>query len=69
MKGYTVKYELKGYGYITVIADDEDDAMDEINRIFEIEKPKHEENDWIDDDVLWDIEWSTTDVINAVEEI
>jgi hypothetical protein len=67
MKEYSVKYKLKGYGYITVTADDEDDAMDEINLIFEGEKPKHEDNDWINDDVLWDIEWDTVETINARE--
>jgi hypothetical protein len=69
MKEYTVKYELKGYGYITVTADDEDDAMDEINRVFCGENPKYEDNDWIDEDALWDIEWSTTDVINVINAI
>ena len=67
MKEYRVKYKLKGYGYITVTANDEDDAMEEIDRVFCGDKPKHEENDWIDDDTLWDIEWTTTDVIDAVE--
>lgn len=67
MKKYNVKYELKGYGYITVTAEDENDAMNEIDRIFCHDEPRHEENDWIDDDTLWDIEWTTTDVIDANE--
>ena len=27
MKAYTVKYELKGYGYITVVAEDENEDL------------------------------------------
>ena len=67
MKAYTVKYELKGYGYITVAAEDENDAKNEIDRIFCNDEPRHDENNWIDDNVLWDIEWTTTDVIDANE--
>jgi hypothetical protein len=67
MKEYSVKYKLKGYGYITVIANNEDDAMEEIDRVFCGDKPRHEKNDWIDDDVLWDIEWTTSETIDAVE--
>lgn len=67
MKEYSVKYELKGYGYITITAENENDAMDEIDRIVCGENPKHEDNVWIDDDVLWDIEWDTTEVVNVVE--
>ena len=67
MKEYTVKYELKGYGYITVTAEDEDDAKNEIDRFFCNDEPRHKENDWIDDDTLWDIEWTTTDVIDAIK--
>lgn len=67
MKEYSVKYKLKEYGYIRVTAENEDDAMDEIDRVFYGDEPRHEENDWIDNDTLWDIEWTTTDVISANE--
>lgn len=67
MKEYSVKYKLKGYGYIKVTANNEDDAMEEIDRVFCGDKPRHEENDWIDDDVLWDIEWNTSETIDAIE--
>lgn len=67
MKEYSVKYKLKGYGYITVTANNEDDAMNEIDRIFCGDEPRHDENSWIDDDTLWDIEWTTVETINANE--
>lgn len=65
MKEYRVIYELKGYGYITVMAENEDDALEEVNCALCGNTPRHEENDWLDQDVLWDIEWGTTDAINA----
>lgn len=65
MKEYSVKYKIKGYGRIRVTAENEDDAMNEINRVFCRSEPNHEENDWIDEDALWDIEWTTTDAIEA----
>ena len=67
MKEYKVAYELKGRGYITVTAENEEDAMEEIERVFCGDLPKHDENSWIDNDILWDIEWNTTDVLNALE--
>lgn len=67
MKEYEVKYKLKGYGYITVIANNEDDAMDEIDRVFGGDPPKHDKNSWIDDEVLWDIEWDTVETTSAEE--
>jgi len=67
MKKYRVEYKLKGYGHITVIANDEKDAMNEIDRIFYGDKPRHNENRWIDDDVLWDIEWDTSETTDAKE--
>jgi len=67
MKEYRVKYKIKGYGYITVTANDENDAMDEIDRVFCGDIPKHDENSWIYDDTLWDIEWDTSETIDARE--
>lgn len=66
MKEYTVNYKLTGYGYIKVTAKDEDDAMDEINSVFCGDKPKHDENSWIDNEVLYDTEWDTE--VTSVEE-
>ncbi len=66
MKEYTVNYKLTGYGYIKVIAENENDAMDEINSVFCGEKPKHDENLWIDNEVLYDTEWDTE--VTSVEE-
>ena len=68
MKEYTLKYKIKGYGCIRVTAENEDDAMNEIDRVFGGDSPNHEENDWIDNDTLWDIEWTTTDVTSVEED-
>jgi hypothetical protein len=67
MKEYYVKYELAGTGFIRVTARNEEDAQEEIDRIFAGDEPIHEDNQWIDQDVLWDIEWDKVDTISAEE--
>ena len=69
MKEYEVKYKIEGYGYISVIAENEKDAMNEVNRLFRGNNPRHEENDWIDSGDLWDIDCDRTEVIDAIEEV
>ena len=66
MKEYQVKYKIKTIGYITVSAENEEEAMEEVDRIFMDEDPKYSENTWIDQDVLWDCEWDT-DTLEAEE--
>lgn len=65
MKEYYVKYELAGTGFIRVTAHNEEDAQEEIDRIFAGDEPIHEDNQWIDQDVLWNIEWDKVDTIGV----
>lgn len=67
MKEYIVEYEIKTIGQITVSAENEEDAMEEIDLIFCDEDPKYSDNTWIDKDTLWDCEW-ITETIKAEEQ-
>ena len=67
MKEYCVEYKIKGTGYLTVYANSEEEARSEIENVFGGDPPEIEENSWIDQDVVWDLEWDT-ETINAVEE-
>lgn len=67
MKEYCVKYKLSGTSYIRVMADSEEDAMNEIENVFAGDPPENEENSWIDQEVVWDIEWDC-ETIDATEE-
>jgi len=65
MKQFEVKYKLSGYGYINIEAETEEEAEEEFYRVICNEECQNEENQWIDQDVLWDIEWTTTDVVET----
>ena len=65
MKEYNIDYEIAGRGTICVVAESEDDAMEEVNRIFGGDAPLHEENQGITQEDLFDIEWNTADATNA----
>ena len=67
MKDYLVIYELAGKGLIQVTARNEEEAREEVERVFAGDEPVHEENQWIDQDVLWDIEWDKTDITDVKE--
>lgn len=67
MKEYCVEYTIKGRGYLVVMADNEEEAMSEIENVFGGDPPENEENQWIDQDVVWDLEWDC-ETVNAVEE-
>lgn len=64
MKEYCVEYKIKGTGYLVVMADSKEEAMSEIENVFVGDPPENEENSWIDQDVLWDLEWYT-ETVNA----
>ena len=67
MKEYKVKYTLKPIvAEICVLAESEEEAQEEIERVFRGEAPQRDENFWIDQDTLWDVEWYT-DVDDVVE--
>ena len=61
-KFYNVHYELAGSSYIAIEAESPEEAREEVERIMCGDKPLRAENQWIDQDVIWDIEWSTTDI-------
>lgn len=67
MKEYCVKYKLSGTGYLKVMADSEEEAMNEIENVFTGDPPENEENSWIDQEVVWDLEWDC-ETIDATEE-
>jgi len=67
MKEYKVVYNLKPItAEICVLAESEEEAQEEIERVFRGEEPQREENSWIDNDTLWDVEWYT-DVEDVIE--
>ena len=60
LKKYNVKYNLKPIcAEIRVMAESEEEAQEEIERVFCGETPEREENLWIDQEILWDTEWYT----------
>jgi len=68
MKRYKVSYTLKSsYSTIVVKAESKEEAMEEIERVFEGGKPKHDENAWIDEETLRNCEWNIE--VKKVEEI
>lgn len=57
MATYTVKYKIKGTGYLQFEANSEEEAEQEFYRALCNEECKNEENSWIDQDVVYDLEW------------
>ena len=67
LKEYRVKYNLKPItAEISVMAESEEEAQEEIERVFAGDAPERGENSWIDTEVLWDVEWYT-DVEEVIE--
>jgi hypothetical protein len=62
MKEYNIKYELKGTGCLTFVANSAEEAEEEFDRIMCGDKPQIEDNEWITDDVIYDLEWNLWDV-------
>lgn len=59
MKEYTIKYKLEGTGYLTFMANSEEEAEEEFDRIICGDDPLVEENRWIDDYVIYNLEWDS----------
>ena len=57
MPMYQVKYKIKGTGYLQFEANSEEEAREEFDRVLRDEGCKNEDNDWIDQDVVYDLEW------------
>lgn len=57
MKEYTVRYKLEGVGRLTFMANSAEEAEKEFNRIMCGDRSEIEQNRWIDQDVIYDVEW------------
>lgn len=57
MATYTVKYKIKGTGYLQFEANSEEEAEQEFYAAFAGAECCNEENSWIDQDVVYDLEW------------
>lgn len=57
MATYTVKYKIKGTGYLQFEANSEEEAREEFDRVLCGEECQNEANNWIDQDVVYDLEW------------
>lgn len=68
MKKYTVHYYIGGMGRIEVMANSEDEAREEIDRVFCGQEVMNDENFWIDQDALYDLEWDP-DITRIDEEV
>lgn len=67
LKEYRVKYNLKPItAEVSVMAESEEEAQEEIERVFAGGTPERGENSWIDTEVLWDVEWYT-DIEEVIE--
>lgn len=67
MATYTVKYKIKGTGYLQFEANSEEEAEQEFYRALSNEECENEDNSWIDQDVVYDLEWD--DEILDVNEV
>ena len=57
MKSYNVEYFIQGFKTITVAANSAEEALEEVERAFRGDECLNDDNFWIDQDSLWDIEW------------
>jgi len=59
MKEYSIRYELRGTGCLTFRANSAEEAEEEFDRALCGDPLEIEDNAWIDNDVIYDIEWDT----------
>lgn len=67
MREYRIKYEIKGTGYLVFTANSEKEAEEEFDRISCGDKPKIEDNEWITDEEIYDLEWDVR-ILDTEEE-
>lgn len=67
MRKYRIKYEIKGTGYLVFTANSEEEAEEEFDRISCGDKPKIEDNEWITDEEIYDLEWDVR-ILDTEEE-
>ena len=59
MKEFRVKYRVYGDGYIRLMAENYKDAENEVYNVLCGNEPRHEENAWLDEDTLYDVEYNS----------
>lgn len=57
MKEYSIKYKIKSTGYLTFMANSKEEAKEEFYRIMGGDEPEIEDNSWINQDVIFNLEW------------
>lgn len=67
MKEYSVKYKLKGIGELVFMANSKEEAEEEFYRIMCGDEPQIKDNTWIDQGVIFDLEWDN-DILDTREE-
>ena len=67
MREYTIKYKLKATGRLAFKANSAEEAEEEFDRILCGDEPQIEDNEWITDDVIYDLEWDN-EIIDVEEE-
>lgn len=58
MATYTVKYRIKGTGYLQFEANSEEEAEQEFYAALAGAECCNEANSWIDQDTVYDVEWN-----------
>ena len=66
MATYTIKYKIEGTGYLQFEADSEEEAIQEFDAALCGAECCNEDNSWIDQDVVYDLEWNS-DILNVSE--
>lgn len=59
--------KLKAQGYLVFTANSEEEAEEEFDRISCGDKPKIEDNEWITDEEIYDLEWDVR-ILDTEEE-
>lgn len=67
MRKYRIKYEIKGTGYLIFTANSEEEAEEEFDRISCGDNPQIEDNEWITDEKIYDLEWDVR-ILDTEEE-
>lgn len=67
MKEYKIRYKLTGTGCLVFRADSAEEAEEEFYRIMCGDSVQKEENEWIDDDIIYDVEYEN-EILETEEE-
>ena len=67
MKEYRIKYKVTGVGELVFSANSAEEAEEEFYRIMCGDAPQIEENEWIDNDIIYDVEYDD-EILDTREE-